>query len=289
MAGLIKENWETTADKQFYQNIDWTNALVDKSDAIEGSVLNLIKAGATPSVLVNNNSWPIAISAIADTATTITLDRLDTTPTVIHDWQAKQFSYNKMESDTEGHALALNNTASERGAYNVCQASHVPASGRFKLQASGAAFGGRATLTFDDVSNLQLLFNTFGVPVDGRTLVLSHEHAMDLTRQDRVALNQLADHKNGIIGRIYGFDLYSSGHGAVYESATGTKQALGAAPAAGFYRASFAFQKRTVLKAFKPIKAFYTIDDPTWRGTILGFNKDAIIIPRQGGIATIFS
>lgn len=289
MAGLVKENFEAVVDAQFVANIDWTNSLVDKSDAIEGTVLNLAKAGATPSVLVNNTVWPIPVTSITETSLTVTLDMLDTTPTVIHDWQQKQYAYDKLRSDTEGHALALNNTAAERGAFNVCQASHVPASGRFKLQASGAAVGGRPTLTFKDVANIQLLFNNFNVPPQGRTLVLSHEHAMDLQNEDRVAMNQLADHKNGIIGRIYGFDLYSSGHGAVYESATGTKQALGAATAAGFFRASFAFQQRTVMKAWKAAKAFYTIDDPTYRGTIIGFNKFGIILPRQGGIATIYS
>jgi hypothetical protein len=289
MAGLIIETWETVADKQFNANVDWTNRLSDQSAAIEGDVLNLIKAGASPTVLVNNSSYPIAVAQITDSTLQVTLDRFETTPTVIYDWQDKQYSYNKMASDTEGHANAITTTAAERGAFNICQSSHSPASGRFKIQATGAAVSGRPTLAFKDVNSLALLFNKSNIPPDGRILVLSMEHAQDLYNEDRVLANQNADHKNGIIMRVYGFDVYVSGQGAVYESATGAKQALGAAEAAGFFRGSFAFGTRSVLKAWKPIKGFHNIDDPLYRGTIIGFNKHGIIIPRREGVGTIYS
>jgi hypothetical protein len=288
MAGLIVENYANVVDQEFLKDAGWTTTLSDQSGAIEGTVLNLAKAGARPQVLVNNMTYPLSLAAITDTASQITLDKMETVPTAVYNWQTIQFHYDKMASDMALHKEALLETAAARGAFNLC--ATTAAAGRPILQATGVAVAGRPTLTFKDVNRLQTEFNKANIPQRGRVLVLSADHKSDLFDADEKRLNQSADHVNGIIGRLYGFDLYESNQGAVYNSSTGAKQAFGAAEAAGFFRASFGYQTSCVLRAWKPTVGFATLNDPFHQADIISFNKYGLIIPRRTeGYGVIFS
>lgn len=256
----------------------------------DGTVLNLAHAGSDPAVLVNNTVYPMTITQLSETPSSVALDRFTTVPTLVYNYEKRQYSYDKIKEDALRHANAIKGAQGLRTAFNWSPSSN--ATGRPVIGTTGAATtGGRKKCKFEDIINLSAELDSAGIDPADRHLVLCPAHKNDLMVENLLYFNSLFN-----AGRVDGTQLNFAGiwdsiYGPVYNAATGVRGALGAAEVAGSaYKASFIFQKSCVGFANGAVDMFYRENDPEYGGTIQNFEQHFLGLPlRTYGYGAIYS
>ncbi len=283
-AGVQKEIWTDMLLEGFYPSGSFIAEARDMSSFVEFNTINFAEAGANPSVLLDNASYPIGTSQRTDTAKTLALRTLDTTSTIVRNVEAMESAYDKMASVIYGHKQELQRTAIKLAAWNFAPQSDTTLTP--VIAATGTLPSGlRRKLTFADVLMLVKRFNLADIPENGRVLVLNPNHETDLMEAD------LALYKAALAGNmLFGFKLFRTSATPVYIAA-GTKVAYGtaAAPSTDMY-ASLAFQKDEVMKAIGTVEMFATYKDPGHKGDVINFQMRYLATSlRTKGIAALFS
>ena len=264
MSGLQKEIWTDILLEKFYPDNSFLNEARDMSSLVEFNKINLAEVGASPDVLIDNTSYPIAVSSRTDTPKDLSLRTLDTTSTVVRNVEKMELAYDKMSSVIYGHKQELLKTAGKLAAWNyapLADATNTPV-----LSATGAIKNGKRQLLFDDLLRLMVAFNNLDFPTDGRILVLNPQHESDLILQD------LLLYKAAIVsGTLFNFKLYRTSQTPIFNGDTGGKVAYGAAPAATDCISSFAFHKDEVMKAIGDVEMFVKYKDPDNKGDVMNF------------------
>ena len=283
MSGLQKEIWTDILMEKFYPDSSFLTEARDMSALVEYNKINLAEVGASPDVLIDNTSYPIAVTSRTDIPKELALRTLDTTSTVVRNVEAMELAYDKMSSVVYGHKMELQRIAAKLAAWNYSPAAdsqYTPV-----LAATGAINSGKRRLTFTDVMNLMVSFNGLDIPMDGRILVLNPQHESDLILQD------LAMYKTAIVnGMLFGFKLYRTSVTPIFNGSLGTKVAYGAVAAATDTIASIAFHKDEVMKATGSIVMFAKYADPDNKGDVINFQmRFCALSLRTKAIAALYS
>lgn len=284
MAGLQKEIWTDILLEKFYPDNSFISQARDMSALVEFNKINLAEVGANPSVLIDNTSYPIAVSSRTDVPKELALKTLDTTSTVIRNVEAMELVYDKMASVIYGHKQELLKTACKLAAWNWTPSSNSDLTP--VLATSGAADGfGKKKLTFKDVLDLMTKFNLADFPADGRIFVLNPTHEAHLIEED------LTLYKAAIVSNtLFGFKLFRTSATPIFNISTGVKVAYGAAPAATDTISSFAYHKDEVMKAMGTIEMFAKYMDPDNKGDVINFQMRYCALPlRSTAISAIYS
>ena len=284
MAGVQKEIWTDILLEGFYPNTSFLNEARDLSSLVDYNTINLAEVGANPSVLIDNSSYPIAVSPRTDALKTLALKTLDTTSTVVRNVEQMESSYDKMSSVIYGHKMELQRTAGKLAAWNYAPASdatYTPV-----IAASGALTNGYKKILFEDILTLRKKFDLLDIPADGRILVLNPNHEADLILQDLVLYKAAMQD-----GKLWGFKLYTTSVTPIFNASTAAKCAFGAAaaPSTDTY-SSFAFQKDEVMKAMGTVEMFAKYKDPDNKGDVINFQMRFVALPlRTKAIGAIYS
>ncbi len=283
-SGVQKEIWTDILLEGFYPNTSFLNEARDLSSLVDYNTINLAEAGANPSVLIDNSSYPISVSSRSDTAKTLPLKTLDTTSTVVRNVEAMESSYDKMSSVIYGHKMELVRTAAKLAAWNYAPASDATLTP--VIATTGTLTNGYRTLLFADILTLRKRFDLADIPQDGRVLVLNPNHEADLIAQDLV-LYKAAIQNN----ELFGFKLYRTSVTPTYNASTGAKCAYGAAAATSTDTyCSFAFQKDEVMKAMGTVEMFAKYKDPDNKGDVINFQMRFVALPlRTKAIAALYA
>ena len=290
MSGLNKEVYIRLIMEQFYEEPTFLNVVRDMTAFVENDAINLAAAGVTPAVLKNNNTYPLSIANISDSAIRLPLDKFSTTPSLITIDQKQKYAFSKVESDTMLHTQALRENCGEEAAYNYSPQADALRSPVLRATGTAASHGNK--LTKADVLSLKTRFDKAKIQKTGRYLVLCPEHCADLMNEDADSFNTVTNIEAGVIGRIWGFNIMEYNDVAYYNSAAGTKIALGATPVPGTDAiSSFAFQNMEVMKADGSIDVNIDTGRPQYDGgTIINANKFFIGLNLRGaGIGAIHS
>lgn len=283
-AGVQKEIWTDILLEGFYPTSNFLTEGRDMSQFVEYGIINLAEAGASPTVLIDNTSYPIAVSSRTDTPKTLALKTLDTTSTVLRNVEEMESSYDKMASVVYGHKQELLKTAGQLAAWNWAPASNTTLTP--VIAATGALTNGYRKLTFDDVLKLMVAFNNATINPEGRVLVLNPQHEADLIAAD------LELYKAAMVnGTLFGFKLYVTTLTPIYNASNGVKAAFGAVavPATDTF-SSFAFQKDEVMRANGDTEMFAKFKDPDNKGDVINFQMRFVALPlRSKAIAALYS
>lgn len=292
MAGLIKELWVAALMKAYQENPSWIYAAssLDSYLSSDGTVLNLAHAGADPAVFINNTVYPMTVNRLSETPSTVALDRFTTEPTLVYNYEKRQYSYDKIKEDALRHANAIKAAQGLRTAFNWSPASN--AAGKPVIGTTGAATtGGRKRCKFEDLITLNTELDNAGIDPNDRHLVLCAAHKGDLMTENLQYFNSMVAN-----GKIDGIQLnfagiWQSNATPVYTAATGVKGALGAVEVAGTaYKASFVFQKSCVGFSNGKLDMFSNENDPLWGGTIQNYEQHFLGLPlRTYGYGAIYS
>jgi hypothetical protein len=287
MAGLRKEVWIKQIKEKFYPESSFLKYVKDFSPLVDNDALNLAEAGMDPAVLINNTTYPIAVTPRTDAPIRIELDLFETVNTLVRRPDAVEYAYDQLESVIMGHRNTLKATTGAKAAHAYAPDSDTPETP--VIQTTGAGFNGRKRMTVEDFLLLKERFDAADILPENRYLVLHPSHLTDLILFDLKAFKSITDFVNGKPNRVAGFGMLEFSKMAYYDS-TLNKKAFNSVPIAGDGFCSFAFQGDEVMKADGEVHMYAAIDDPKERAAIVGFDKRFIALPiRNKGIGAIVS
>jgi hypothetical protein len=287
-AGLLKEIWISRLMELFYPTAPWLARAQDFSGNVEYNTINLADIGADPVVLVNNTSYPIPFTDRTDVPLALPLDYYDTTGSVVRNAEQAQLAYNKMDSTVKQHGKALAKTQSAKAAWNFApqaNGSFTPVLPTLGNPKASYAVGARLPFSFRNIIAAAAAFDAIDAPTDNRILVLCTQHKQDLLNEDVNLFKGFTDYKTGMIGQLYGFDIYVSTQTPKYNNTNNTKNTYGAAPAGTDAVASFFFQADEVMRACGTMDMFSRLRDPEARGDIVGFQQRFIALSIRGKLS----
>lgn len=288
MAGINKEIWLPELMEGFYADDMFLSEARDMSAFVENDKINLAEAGVNPAVLVNNTTYPIAVSQRGDTPISLELDTYDTENTLIRNIETAELSYDKRSSVLFGHRQSLRMTYMEKAIHAYAPSTNTADTPVIKT--TGASDGnGKKKITFEDILNLETAYDEAEIPTEGRILVLSTAHKNHLKAEDMKLYKEIF---NGGTKEFGGFKFYTLARKRMprFDVTTGGKIAYGAAPTANDTICSVAFHKDEVMKSQGTLDMFAKMKDPEQRGDIYGFQMRGLAMPiRAKGIGAIYS
>lgn len=295
MAQLKNELAEKELIKNFRHDNSWMSELTAKNNWVGNDVIKIPRQGADPQVLINNTTYPIAIVNAADNVITAALNKYDTENESVTDDELYSLPYEKVSETQLKHRLTLEDKTSAHALYNL--GLGVETATLIVLTTSGPDDGtGRKRLITEDLITLWKKLGDFKVPLAGRVIVLTTEHAADLMVEDSNRTKSWgADFQNGVAGVTHaGFKLWVATYNPRYAQNSGnankwTKQgfeALTGRPA------SIVFYKNNAIKATGSAKR-YAVDassNPEYRENVIGFRIYSIALGiKDEGFAAIVS
>lgn len=275
---IQKEIWLQTIVEQFFAS----DSFVIKSynaDAFvnQGRTVHIPNAGRPSGVEKNRNTFPAQVSVRTDTDLKFDLDEFTTNPIRIPYADMVELSYDKRNSVLRQDKSALMNKASESILYNWLPSSTaqiIETSGKSVTSHLPSTTGNRKAFTKAEVQKVMVKFNEQNVPQTGRYLLLDAQmYAQlleDLSTQEAMAFHSVADVKNGILGKLYGFDILMRSRVGVYTSA-GVKKDFSAVAAADDVACALAWHEDSVCRALGEVQIFDNLSDPTYYGDIYSF------------------
>lgn len=276
-----KELAERELIKHFRHSGTWLDRVPSKNKWVGNDVIKLNEIGADPEVLINNNTYPIAVAQRTDTSTAISLFKYDTTNTKITDDELNALPYDKPGSVQEQHRETLEEETQAHALHSLAPVANTADTPVIKT--TGAAvdgIGSRLRLTYKDLVNYKTTLGKLKIPKKGRILVLCADHVADLLLEDKALNVQYNNHKTGAITQNYcGFEIYEDIYSPVYDKTTLAKIAFGSVTP-GVEASVFFLSKRTA-KARGTVKRYQrdASTDPENRETVVGFRLYFLAIP----------
>jgi hypothetical protein len=279
-AVALNEFAERELIKQFRHVGSWLGRVTSRNQWVNNNVIRLTEIGADPAVLINNNTYPIAVSSRTDDSVAVSLYKYDTENTKVSEDEIYALPYDKPGSVQEQHRLTLEETTQRHGLHSIAPMANTASTP--VIVTTGALVNGRRRLTYDDLVNFKQKLDVLKVPKVGRALVLSSHHISDLLLEDKALAIQYQNHTAGQIATNYvGFQLFEDVDAPVYDGATRQKIAFGSVTPG--LAASVAFHFGSVVKARGTVARFMRAaeNDPENRQTVVGFRLWHLVIPTR--------
>lgn len=276
--GLNKEIWIPGIIEKFYPENNFVSDARDFDAWVDNDYLNLQEAGIDPRVFIDNEIYPIPVVSREDIPHKIPMKRFDTENTVHVNAIEIEESSGKRESVIEGHRKSLQNQFAQLAAYNWAPTKDTSTTPVLKANGKVSGIGtGYKRITYADILSLETAFNMMRVPNEGRILVLHPYHVSDLQLQDMEMYKTFFS-----TNRLFTFKVHVSADAPRYNGVTGMKLAWNAPVSSTDAIGSFAYYKESVCRARGTTDMYSRLNDPEYRGDIVGFNMRGIALPITG-------
>lgn len=284
-----KELAEKELIKHFRHKGTWLDRVPSKNQWVGNDVIKLSEIGADPEVLIDNNTYPIAVSQRTDTSTAISLFKYDTTNTKITDDELYGLPYDKVGSVQQQHRETLEEDTQAHALHSLAPMANT--TNTPILTTTGEDDGtGRKRLIPKDLIEYKKQLGNLKIPKKGRVLVLCPDHIADLLIADTALETRYHNHKEGsITSNYYGFELYEDITPPEYDA---TLNKIPFNSLDNGTAASVLFLVGRSAKARGTVKRYMgkAEDDPQNRETVVGFRLYFIAIPTslkgQGAIVS---
>lgn len=247
----------------------------DDQYVVGGKIVHIPQPGAKPVVVKNRSSFPATTVQRGDTDITYVLDKYTTDPTHIEAADLQEISYPKIESVFGDHAGELVETVGDdmilKWLTGIGAGSIVRTTGSDVAVKVTGQVGERKRMVHADLRKARTIMNLQNVPANDRYALLEANMADELFESLSATaykdFSAYADAKEGIIGRLFGFNIMERSQVAIATSALAI-EALGASVDATDHVASLCWQKDAVTRAIGEKKFFEEKDSPTMYGDI---------------------
>lgn len=242
----------------------------------QGKIVHIPQAGAPSGVEKNRAKLPAGVEVRSDDDVTFTLEEFTTNPVRIEHAETVELSYDKRESILRLDKQQLADEVAKDFIYKWSPGASrcIETTGAEVAAYTDKGTGKRKGLCKADVLALMTKFNEDNVPEAGRYLLLDAQMysqlLQDLTASESQAFLASADAQNGVLGKLYSFNIMLRSRVAVYSSAKVPKES-GAAGAATDCAAALAWHEQSVCRALGQVEAFENEGDPTYYGDIYSF------------------
>lgn len=210
-AGVMPEIWTDFIVENLFKGNEFLLESVDESQyVLQGSVVHIPQAGAPSAVKRNRTQLPATITRRTDVDITYALDEFTTDPRFIPDADRVQLSYDKMESCMGEDMANLRQVMADTMLYNWRPQYFIAASGEASEKNLIHGTGVRTGVTVEDFVKAKEIFNKWGIPKEGRHVVLPSEMYAQLCNDVRLNQNDnlltaVYDPVNGSLVKLEGF------------------------------------------------------------------------------------
>lgn len=285
-AGLDVEVWKKFIIEKFRRDHSFLmKSRDDSGDVLGGAVVHIPQGGADPVVVKNRNVYPGVAVRRTDNDITYALDHYSTDPHHVPWAELQSLSYDKLNSMYGTHVDILTETAASdmliRWAPSGAQLIYTTGgAGALTMAGVNGQTGTRKITHPDDLRKAMTRMDKDDVPKTGRICLMDADvygaFYDQLTNNQAYAFHAAADLKNGIVGRLHGFDIMNRSLVLTYDN-TGTVKPLGAVTAATDNLGAICYHPNVVARAVGEIKPFQDKDNPLYYGDIFS------MIMRFGG------
>lgn len=274
---IQKEIWENDIVESLWANNEFLKYAFNADQyVLAGKVVHIPQAGTSVSVSTNRSSLPAGVTTRTDTEINYSLDELTSDPIRIPNADTAELSYDKRNSvlsDTK-------NAIAEAAALNLlfkwnptAAANIIRTTGSAVAAHTDNATGNRKAFGVADVKAAQKQFNKWNIPSSDRYLMLDadmYDQLMsDLSVTQYRDFSASLDQSNGIVGKLYGFNIMQRSSVARYtNAATPVPVAWTEAGVAAHNAAAIAWHKNSVERALGLVNFFENLGDPTYYGDI---------------------
>jgi hypothetical protein len=282
---LQKEIWMASIVEGLFANDMFLSKAFNADEFVNmGKTVHIPNAGSGSGVSKNRSSFPATVSARTDVDLTFDLDEFTTDPIRIPNAENVELSYSKRDSVLRVDRATLIESVSNDFIYKWSPAS------TYTIRTTGAAVaahlpsatGNRKLFTKDDVKAAMLNFNKANVPQIGRYMLADadmYQQLLDsLTDKDAIAFHSQADAANGVMGKLYSFNIMMRSKAGRYNTSVAPKLWT-AAGATTDHGAVICWHENSVCRALGEVTMFDKLADPTYYGDIYSF------LVRAGGRA----
>lgn len=275
---IQKEIWAAAIVEGLFASNSFLSKAFNADEFVnQGKVVHIPQAGAPSGVEKNRSKPPASVERRGDDDVTFTLEEFTTNPIHIPHADTVELSYDKRESVLRLDKLELADNVARDFIYKWSpteeEAIVVTTGDPVKAYTPGAT-GVRAGLCKADVLALMTKFNADDIPQEGRYLLLDAQMYSqllnDLTANENTAFLASADAQNGVLGKLFSFNVMMRSRAALYDGA-GKPKSLSAEGAADDVAAALAWHEQSVCRALGKVKAFEKEGDPTYYGDIYSF------------------
>lgn len=274
---IQKEIWTAAIVENLFASNSFLSKAFNADEYVnQGKTVHIPQAGAPSGVKKNRTELPATVAKRTDTDVTFVLDEYTTNPICIPHADTVELSYDKRESVLRNDKLKLADEValSFIDAWSPAATRCIETTGAEVDAYTPKATGKRKGLCKADVLALMTKFNAEDIPQEGRYLLLDaymySQLLADLTQSENMAFLACTDAANGIVGKLFGFNVMTRSTVALYD-ATKAKKAWSAEGAATDLAAALAWHEQSVCRALGEVKAFENEGDPTFYGDIYSF------------------
>ena len=274
---IQKEIWMAAIIEGLFASNSFLSKAFNADEYVNnGKIVHIPNAGAPSGTKKNRTSLPATVTKREDIDITFPLDEYTTDPVLIPHADTVELSYDKRESVLRQDKLKLQDGVALDFIFNWSPAKEqcIETTGKEVDAYTDKATGKRNGICKADVLGLMTRFSNDDIPQEGRYLLLDAQMYSqllnDLTANENTAFLASADAQNGILGKLYSFNVMMRSKVGLYTAAKAPK-AWSAAGVATDLAAALAWHDRSVCRALGEVKAFENEGDPTYYGDIYSF------------------
>lgn len=280
--GVAEEVWTGQVTEHFTHALQNTflDGVPDQSQYAAKDVIHLNDVNADVKVLINNTTYPLEPKTLNDGDIAISLAKFETEPTSISDDELRAITYDKISTAKSRHGEALAEAMLDKAIHAFApteNSADTPV-----LVTTGTLVDGRKMCQRADILALKKELDKRKVPTAGRRLVLCADHVADLLEADQKFRDQYYNYADGVITRMYGFDIYEYVNCPLFTT-EGKKKAYGSAPGVGDAQASVFFYVKRMFRAKGSLEMYYSAakTDPLNKRTLLSFTQYFVAMPQK--------
>lgn len=233
--GRVRQTLEEGADADFLDGVAELDGDVQQMG--EKNIIHIPTTQFSPEVLINNNTYPLAVQEYDDDEVVISLDKYQTKPTKLTDDQIIGASYEKIDAVTKAQTNAIGAKKMKKALHSIAPMEDDAAKGNIVLEIADASAG----CTYEDLVALKAKCDDAEWPEQGRRLVLCNKHYNALLKDRKNFGDQLVNYRTGQVSPVIaGFEIKKFIANPHY-NASKKKKAFGEVPGSGDKPASIAF------------------------------------------------
>lgn len=274
--GVEVEVWVNYIIERLWKNNQFLqHAFSDDDKVLAGKIVHIPQPGAKPQTRKNRTTFPATAVRRADTDILYPLDEYTTDPTHIPEAEKIEPSYDKIDSVYGDHAGQIAQDVADdaiiKWLMGLPSTSFVRTTGSSTSEILEGATGSRNVLVHGDLRKCQKKMDKQNIPEEDRFALLSADMAdqlfESLSNTQYRDFSQYADAKEGVIGRLYGFNIMKRSSVAVASSG------LDINPWGGIITetdldVSMVWQKNAVARALGEVKFFENPDRAEYYGDV---------------------
>lgn len=263
--GRVRQTLENGAVADFLDGVQELDG--DVTQLGEKNVIHIPTTQFSPEVLINNNTYPLAVQEYSDDEVVISLDKYQTKPTKLTDDQIIGASYERIDAITKAQTNNINAKKYKKALHSIAPTQDDPAKGNIVLAIAGTE------CAYEDLVALKEKADDAGWPEEGRRLVLCNKHYNALLKDRKNFGDQLVNYRSGQVSPVIAGWEIKKYIASPHYNASNKKKAFGEVATGGDKPASIAFVLENTAKKTGLTKQYFSEagKDPKNQANLLSY------------------